>query len=167
MIEYIGLCIENDIKRIKVSLKVWYQNFDGSAWVAVAHSPDGGCPYLGPTIRKIISSNRGEHAVFKTHFSDRISDSWWLSQIKLRRFASLDRTKGARTGTDIPKYHQCSCTPGPTFTHVWALSTLANGVELVVVHKIPNPAVFWSRGQFCSKPTGFTRFRKRITHGRI
>ena len=91
-------------------------------------------------------------------FCHRIRHTGWLAEVQFGGTTGLDRAEIARSGANVPQNHYRCRSPGPAFTHIGALGTLANGVQPVVVNHLSNSAVATAAGQLCSKPVWLAGF---------
>ena len=59
-------------------------------------------------------------------------------------------------GANVSENHHGSRATGTTLTEIWTLGTLANGVEIVLIHEFAHGLISGAGGQLGAEPLGFS-----------
>jgi hypothetical protein len=128
MIEEVRLSVQNDVQVVEITFEVGNQNFNGRIRITISDGSNGGGPYFGSTIRKVVTGHGGEYAMLESHFENGVGYAGRFGQVEFGWFAGLDGAKAAGSRANVAENHQGRSSPRPTFAHVGALSTLTYGV---------------------------------------
>jgi len=93
--------------------------------------------------------------MFDFHQLNGACDFLGFLPVHIQRPAGFHAAETAAPGTYIPQNHKGSGTRAPAFTHIRAAAALANGVELIFIHKAAQFTVILSGGQLYANPFGF------------
>lgn len=155
VVENVGFCVEDDVHELGFSTEVWDKNFDSGLWVLVADGADGCGPDGSTAVFEVIAGDGGDDGVFEAHFFDGLGDSGGFAEIEFCGAAGLDGAECAGAGANITEDHQGCSAAGPAFSHVRALSALADGVEVIRIYEGADFFVLWAVRKFCAEPIGF------------
>ena len=86
------------------------------------------------------------------HQLNRISYPVWFIGVNCQRLTGCNCAKGAGTRANIPQYHKSGRTCTPAFTHIWAIATLANGVQFMLVNQAAHMSILLTYREFYPQP---------------
>lgn len=93
--------------------------------------------------------------MFYFHEVDGLRDALRLIPINCIRPSCSYSTEATASGTNITKDHKGCCTRTPALSHVWAVSTLADGMQFMGINKGSNMFVTFAYGKTNPQPIRF------------
>ena len=147
--------IDHDFQGFPVGLDVWNEGFYGGFGTEFFGEFHGVVPDRSTLVFQLISVDRSDDGVFYLHQFDGFGNTAWFVGIVFIGSTGFHRTKRTRARTDISQNHKSGRASTPTFTHVWAIAALTDGVQFIFIHQTAHAAIVFTNGQLDPEPVRF------------
>src|SRR5699024_12283688 len=107
------------------------------------------------SILQLISINRGQDRMFYIHFLNSLGYLLRFLPVHRIRTSCIYSTKTTATRTSIPQNHKSSGSRSPAFSHIGAITTLANGIQIIFIYNTTYLLIFLSCWETNSQPRRF------------
>ena len=129
MIEYVGLRLQDELKRVLFPVKIRSQNFNHNFRIQFPDRSDRFRKVTCSSIREVIARDSRNHHVL--NFMRRIASATRAgsSASKANGLAVANRAKTACPGASLPGNHESGSTLAPAFPPIRALRRFTNGMQ--------------------------------------